>query len=72
MIHSLLESGYTEAELIESGVSFSDIQNAMPIVDGDGNIYSPITIGTQTWLRGNLKTTSTIEGNAITMGTSST
>ncbi len=35
------------------------------ILDYDGNIYTPITIGTQTWLSENLKTTHYNNGDAI-------
>lgn len=35
------------------------------IVDGEGNIYQTITIGTQTWLKENLKTTKYLNGDAI-------
>lgn len=71
MIRSLLESGYSENDLIEAGIPFSNIQNAEAIVDGDGNEYTAITIGTQIWLRENLKTTSQIDGTPITLSTSS-
>ncbi len=35
------------------------------IVDGEDNIYQSITIGTQTWLKENLKTTKYLNGDAI-------
>ncbi|OFX44207.1 MAG: hypothetical protein A2046_16910 [Bacteroidetes bacterium GWA2_30_7] len=35
------------------------------IIDGDGNIYTSITIGTQEWLSENLKTTSYLNGDDI-------
>lgn len=40
------------------------------IADIDGNIYHTITIGTQTWLVENLKTTHYRNGDAITLATS--
>tara|TARA_Y100000034_G_scaffold56470_1_gene69168 strand:- start:2 stop:646 length:645 start_codon:yes stop_codon:yes gene_type:complete len=42
------------------------------VTDYDGNEYTPITIGTQTWLKENLRTTSYNNGDSITLVTTGT
>lgn len=42
-----------------------NIANAQTVQDFDGNVYNTITIGTQTWLQENLKTTHYLNGDAI-------
>ncbi|MEL6989720.1 MAG: FISUMP domain-containing protein, partial [Bacteroidota bacterium] len=68
LINRLLNSGYTEDDLLNAGVPFNNIQDAQPITDGDGNVYTAITIGSQTWLRENLRTTRTIDGTPLATG----
>jgi len=65
LIQRFLNNGYTPDDLLNAGVPWSDIQNGLPIVDGDGNKYTPIQIGNQVWLKESLKTTSYNDGTPI-------
>jgi uncharacterized protein (TIGR02145 family) len=46
-------------------VTFETIQSAGTVTDIDNNVYNTVTIGTQTWMIGNLKTTRYSNGNSI-------
>ena len=52
--------------LLFAALGFLTLKNqAQTVTDIDGNIYNPVTIGTQVWLQENLKTTRYNNGNFI-------
>ncbi|MFT4535026.1 MAG: hypothetical protein ACJA1A_001388 [Saprospiraceae bacterium] len=66
MIKKLLESGYTEGELVGSGVPVQDVIDAQRfgfIIDSrDSKLYKTVTVGTQNWMAENLNYGTQIDG----------
>jgi hypothetical protein len=67
-IKSLLESGYTEAELFEAGIPYDEIKNAQftcgePFTDiRDNQSYATVFIAGQCWMAENLNIGTRIDG----------
>lgn len=74
MIKKLLESGYTQEELVGSGVPIQnviDAQRAGVLIDSrDNKSYKTVTIGSQTWMAENLNIGTMIYGENNQMNNS--
>jgi uncharacterized protein (TIGR02145 family) len=58
--------------IITSGCKKNEEEESSIIKDGDGNVYTSVTIGNQVWLKQNLKTTKFNDGTAIPLVTGNT
>ena len=68
MIKKLLESGYTQEELVGAGVDVQDVIDAQRegiLIDSrDNKSYKTVTIGTQTWMAESLNFGTRIDGSS--------
>lgn len=69
LVQSLMDSGYTAQDLVAAGVNIQDVLAVAKVYDIDGNEYSTVTIGSQTWLASNLKVTQFNDGTNLDLVT---
>ena len=58
--------------LVSSGLTDLEAQDKLSVTDIDGNVYQTIKIGTQLWMRENLKVTRYLNGEVIGTSTPAT